>query len=164
MGRRILGIDPGLASSGWGLIEQRDNRVCHLAHGCIETAAADGHAPRLLAIYRAVKSIIGQWRPDAGALETLYFAKNVKTALPVSEARGVLCLALAEAALPVFEYSPNLIKQAVVGVGSADKRQVQEMTRLILGLADIPRPDHAADALGAAICCAYQIPALSPRP
>lgn len=161
MGRRILGIDPGLASSGWGLIEQRDNRVFHLAHGCIETAPSEAHALRLLSIYRDIKNVIAHWGPEAGAIETLYFAKNVKTALPVSEARGVLCLAMAEGDLPVFEYGPNLIKEAVVGVGSADKRQVQEMTRLILGLAAIPRPDHAADALAAAICCAYRLPVTS---
>ena len=151
----MIGIDPGLARAGWGVIEYRDNRVRCLAHGCIETPAAEARARRLLTIYQEIRRIIKEWRPRAGAIEELYFAKNAKSAMPVAEARGVLCLALAEAGIPVYEYSPNKIKQAISGVGSADKAQVQEMVRLILGLESAPRPDHAADALGAAICHAH---------
>lgn len=151
---RILGIDPGLASSGWGLVERKDNRVHYIAHGCIETESQQDHSKRLLLIYKEIKLIIEKFAPKAGAIETLFFSKNVKSAMPVAEARGVLSMAMAEAGLPVFEYSPSTIKISVSGVASADKQQVQEMVRLILGLSEIPRPDHSADALAAAICCA----------
>ena len=97
------------------------------------------------------------YQPQEAAIETLYFARNAKSAIPVAEARGVLSMALAEQGLPVREFSPNGIKQAVVGAGKAEKRQIQEMVRLILGLETIPKPDHAADALGAAICCAHAL-------
>jgi crossover junction endodeoxyribonuclease RuvC len=151
----ILGIDPGLAAAGWGLVEKRENRVSYRAHGCIETSSEERHADRLLSIYQQLKLIIKKWQPAAGAIEALYFAKNAKSAMPVAEARGVLCLAMAEAGLSVFEYAPNTIKLAITGIARADKMQVQEMTRLILGLEKIPSPNHAADALGAAICCAH---------
>jgi crossover junction endodeoxyribonuclease RuvC len=98
------------------------------------------------------------WKPGEAALETLYFGRNVSSAIPVAEARGVITAALAERGLPVREFTPNAIKQGVVGVASADKTQIQEMVRIILGLPEIPKPDHAADALGAAICCAYLAP------
>jgi crossover junction endodeoxyribonuclease RuvC len=150
----IIGIDPGLASSGWGIVEKKDNRVFYRAHGCIETSPREPHSERLLTIYREIKKVVKKWKPEACAVETLYFARNARSAMPVGEARGVLCMAMAEAGLPVFEYQPNQIKLAVTGVARAEKEQVQEMVRLILGLEAIPRPDHAADALGAAICCA----------
>lgn len=149
---RILGIDPGLANSGWGVVDSLANRALHRAHGCIITRADTEHALRLLHIYREIRAVIDEWKPEACAMESLYFAKNAKTAMPVGEARGVLCLAMAESDIPIFEYGPNAIKQAVTGTGSADKTQVQNMVRVILGLVESPRPDHAADALGAAIC------------
>ncbi|MDR2509851.1 MAG: crossover junction endodeoxyribonuclease RuvC [Spirochaetaceae bacterium] len=155
--QRILGVDPGLASSGWGIVEKRQNRLRHIAHGCIETSAGRKQPERLLHIYRELRSVIETWQPEAGAIEELYFAKNVKSALPVAHARGVLCLAMAESGLNVFEYSPLAIKQAVTGTGGAEKHQVQHMVKLLLALQDIPRPDHAADALSAAICCANSI-------
>ncbi|GHV84156.1 crossover junction endodeoxyribonuclease RuvC [Spirochaetia bacterium] len=152
--RRIIGIDPGLASSGWGIIELKDNRVLYLTHGCIETAANVSHPLRLLEIYKEIRKVIKKWQPNESAIEKLYFARNAKSAMPVGEARGVLCMALAGEGLPIHELTPNAIKQAVTGVGSAEKMQVQDMTRIILGLTEIPKPDHAADALAAAICAA----------
>jgi crossover junction endodeoxyribonuclease RuvC len=136
------------------VVEKNGNRVRHLSHGCIETSPRQAHAQRLLQIYQHIKAVIAQWGPASGAVETLYFAKNVKSAMPVAEARGVLCMAMAEAGLSVYEYSPATIKLAITGVARAEKTQVQEMTRLILGLEKTPSPNHAADALGAAICCA----------
>jgi crossover junction endodeoxyribonuclease RuvC len=108
-----------------------------------------------LIIYRSFKSVLDEYLPSEAGMETLYFAKNITSAMPVSEARGVLSLALAERGLAVREYTPMAIKQAVVGRGAAEKRQVQELVRLILGLESIPKPDHAADALGAAVCRAH---------
>ncbi|MDR1218885.1 MAG: crossover junction endodeoxyribonuclease RuvC [Treponema sp.] len=156
--RRIIGVDPGLASTGWGVIEtdaRRAQNVRYIAHGCIETAPDKPLTERLLFIHDALAEVLATWKPVEAAVETLYFGRNITSALPVAEARGVLCMTLAEAGLPVRELTPNAIKQAVVGAARADKEQVQEMARLILGLDAIPKPNHAADALGAAICCAY---------
>jgi crossover junction endodeoxyribonuclease RuvC len=152
--RRIIGVDPGLASSGWGALEYSGQRTRYLAHGCIETPASQNHAERLLAIYNEIRAVLDIWSPDEAAVEVLFFARNVKSAIPVAEARGVLCMALAQAGLLVREFTPNEIKKAVSGVSTADKRQVQEMVRIILGLDTAPRPDHASDALAAAICAA----------
>ncbi|MDR0410172.1 MAG: crossover junction endodeoxyribonuclease RuvC [Spirochaetaceae bacterium] len=153
--RRIIGVDPGLASSGWGVLEYSGQRARYLAHGCIETPASQNHAERLLSIYNEIRAVLDKWRPVEAAVEGLFFARNVKSAIPVAEARGVLCMALAQAGLLVREFRPNEIKKAVSGVATADKRQVQEMIRIVLGLEAAPRPDHAADALAAAICSAY---------
>jgi crossover junction endodeoxyribonuclease RuvC len=155
---RIIGVDPGLASTGWGVIEadaRPARRVRYLSHGCIETLPDKPLTERLLFIHNALAEVLETWKPAEAAVETLYFGRNITSALPVAEARGVLCMTLAEAGLPVRELTPNAIKQAVVGAARADKEQVQEMARLILGLDAIPKPNHAADALGAAICCAY---------
>ncbi|GAB1482734.1 crossover junction endodeoxyribonuclease RuvC [Treponema sp.] len=148
-------MDPGLASAGWGIIEVSGSRLLHVAHGCINTKAGIPRPERLLKIYSEFRSIMEQYSPTEAAIETLYFAKNISSAMPVAEARGVLCLALAESKLSVGEYTPMAIKQAVVGRGAADKGQVQELVRLLLGLATIPKPDHAADALAAAVCRAH---------
>jgi crossover junction endodeoxyribonuclease RuvC len=153
--RRILGVDPGLASSGWGVLEYAGSRLHYIAHGCIETEAGRPRAERLFFIYRSFCEIIDAYKPSESAIEELYFGKNVTNAMYVAEARGVLSMALAQRGIPVNEYKPNAIKQAVVGSAKADKKQVQEMVRLILGLKEVPKPDHAADALGAAICCAH---------
>ncbi|MDR2103542.1 MAG: crossover junction endodeoxyribonuclease RuvC [Treponema sp.] len=156
--RRIIGIDPGLASTGWGMIEYREGRIRYLAHGCIETKADRPRAERLFFILESLRTVLDLWEPRESALETLYFGRNVSSAIPVAEARGVIAAALAERGLPVREFTPNAIKQGVVGIASADKRQIQEMVRIILGLGEAPKPDHAADALGAAICCAHSVP------
>jgi crossover junction endodeoxyribonuclease RuvC len=149
-------VDPGLASSGWGVIDSGNQRLRYIAHGCIETAADCPRAERLFFIYREFCSVLETYRPGESAVEILYFGRNVTSAIAVAEARGVFSLALAQKGLAVREYAPNAIKQAVTGGARADKRQVQEMVRLLLGLAALPEPDHAADALAAAICCAHQ--------
>jgi crossover junction endodeoxyribonuclease RuvC len=153
--RRIIGIDPGLASTGWGVVEYAAGRVKYIAHGCIETGAQSPRAERLLCIYREINNVLDTWNPEEAAMESLYFGRNVTSAIAVAEARGVLSLALSERNLPLSEFTPHAIKQAVVGVHKARKEQVQEMVRLILGLPVIPAPDHAADALGAAVCLAH---------
>ena len=155
MKRRIIGLDPGLASTGWGIVDYENSRITYLAHGCIETKAAVPRAERLFSIYREINNVLDTYSPTESAMETLYFGKNVSSAITVAEARGVLSLAMAERNLFLTECTPNQIKQAVVGVTKADKEQVQEMVALILGLPVIPKPDHAADALGAAICAAH---------
>ncbi|MDR2808182.1 MAG: crossover junction endodeoxyribonuclease RuvC [Spirochaetaceae bacterium] len=155
--RRIIGVDPGLASCGWGIVDVIEQRIRYVVHGCIKTAADTPHAQRLLSIHRVFKTVLDEYKPTESAIETLYFARNVSSAIPVAEARGVLCMTLAERGLPVFEFTPSAIKQGVVGRGAADKAQVQELVRIILGLSAIPSPDHAADALGAALCCANTV-------
>ncbi|MGL4985642.1 MAG: crossover junction endodeoxyribonuclease RuvC [Treponemataceae bacterium] len=149
--RRVLGIDPGLASTGWGVIDYIDNRYRHIAHGTIETKSKTPHEIRLLEIYNTISSVIAKFSPTEAGMEALYFAKNVTSALPVAESRGVVLLCLAQNALSVCEYSPLSIKQAVVGSAKAEKSHVQHYVKLLLGLSEIPRPDHAADALAAAI-------------
>lgn len=154
-GRRIVGVDPGLAAAGWGVVDVRGSRIVHVAHGCIQTGAGVPRSERLLLIYTEFQRILDEYRPTEAGMETLYFAKNITSAMPVAEARGVFCLALAGRGIDIAEYTPMAIKQAVVGRGAADKKQVQELVRLILSLPEIPRPDHAADALGAAVCRAH---------
>lgn len=149
---RIIGIDPGLASVGFGVLETRGPALRHLCHGCIVTRKEDETGRRLLSIFAAVSDLIEEWAPGAAAMESLYFWKNVSSALPVSEAKGVIRLAFARASLPLAEYSPTAIKQAVSGSARSEKAQVQEMVRILLRLEEPPRPDHAADALAAAIC------------
>ena len=149
---RIIGIDPGLASVGYGVIESRRGSLAYLCHGCVTTRSGDETGARLLAIFAAVADLIEAWEPQAASMESLYFWKNVSSALPVAEAKGVIRLAFARAAVPLVEFSPTAIKQAVSGSARSEKAQVQEMVRLILGLELVPRPDHAADALAAAIC------------
>ena len=152
--RRIIGIDPGLASTGWGVIECRGGKIRYIDHGSIVTRAGRPQAERLFSILESLRSVLDTYRPGESAVETLYFGKNVSSAIPVAEARGVIFAALAERGLMVHEFRPNAIKEGVVGVSRADKKQVQEMVRIILGLENVPSPDHAADALGAAICAA----------
>jgi len=129
-------------------------RVCHVAHGCIETKAGTDAALRLLHVMESLRAVVGEYRPDESAVEILYFGKNVSSGIPVAESRGVIFAVLAESGIPVAEFRPNAVKQGVTGVSSAGKRQVQEMVRVILGLDRIPKPDHAADALAVAICAA----------
>lgn len=155
--RRIVGVDPGLASAGWGVIETAGSKIIHIAHGSIQTPAGKPRSERLLTIYTIFKNVLLEYLPREAGMETLYFARNISSAMPVAEARGVLCLALAEQGIEVREYTPMAIKQTVVGSGAANKAQVQELIRIILGLAEIPKPDHAADALGAAVCRAHDI-------
>lgn len=149
---RVLGVDPGTAITGYGVVEQVKGDLKPLAFGVIRTPADQPLPNRLQSIYRAVSTLAQQWEPEAAAVEELFFSKNVRTAMSVGQARGVALLALADAGLDVAEYTPLTIKQAVTGYGNADKAQVQEMVRLLLELAEVPRPDDAADALAVAIC------------
>lgn len=149
--RRVIGIDPGLASTGFGIVIASSNRLEYIAHGVITTSAKLVHQDRLLAIFNEINEVLDRYSPLEAGMETLYFAKNVSSAMGVAEARGVVTLALALRGIELGEYTPHGIKQAVVGLARADKSQVQESVRLLLGLAAIPKPDHAADALAAAI-------------
>ncbi len=149
--RVVIGIDPGLASTGYGIVSSSRTRLSYVDHGVIKTTADTPHQERLLAIFHGISALLERFKPTEAGMETLYFAKNVSSAMAVAEARGVVTLALALGGIPLGEYTPHGIKQAVVGVARADKSQVQEAVRLLLGLAEIPRPDHAADALAAAI-------------
>ena len=158
---RIIGVDPGLASIGWGVLEYSSGRLTYIAHGCIETSAEMPKGERLAFIYRSILKIAKTYKPSEAAMENLYFGKNHLSAMAVAEARGVLFMALASQGLPVRELTPSAVKIAVTGLNRADKRQVQEMVRVILGLKEIPKPDHAADALGAAICAAHLNPNLA---
>jgi crossover junction endodeoxyribonuclease RuvC len=150
----IIGIDPGLAATGWGVVDCSGGRLRYIAHGSIKTEADSPRAERLFFIYGSFCKILDAYRPVVAAIENLYFGKNISSAMFVAEARGVLCMSLAQKKIPVVELTPNAIKKAVVGVNQADKNQIQEMVRAILGLDKIPRPNHAADALAAAVCAA----------
>lgn len=147
----VLGVDPGTAITGYGLVRQEDD-LALVACGAILTPAEWPLSLRLLHIYRQLSAVLEQYRPDAVAVEELFFSKNVRTAMSVGQARGVVLLAAAQAGLPVAEYTPTEVKQAVTGFGGADKRQMQEMVRLLLGLNAAPQPDDAADAVAIAVC------------
>lgn len=152
---RVLGFDPGTATTGFGIIDHRGTRLTHIAHGVISTPADAHFAARLKTIYDRVSVLLDEYRPDAVAIEKLYFSRNVTTGISVAQARGVIALAAAQAGKPIAEFSPLEVKNAVVGYGKATKRQVQEMVRILLNLAELPRPDDAADALALAICQAH---------
>jgi len=152
---RVLGLDPGLASTGWGVLDACPGRILYVAHGCITTHSSMPMGDRLLHIHEKLREILDLYRPVEGAMEALYFAKNVTSALAVSEAKGVLRLSCRQSGVVLAEYGPGAIKQSLAGQGRADKAQVQEFVRLVLGLPEIPRPDHAADALAAAVCHAH---------
>jgi crossover junction endodeoxyribonuclease RuvC len=152
---RILGIDPGTATVGYGLIEACDGRLTAVAYGVITTTARVRTAGRLQHIYREINRLIGQYQPDTAAVEQLFFGRNVTSAFMVGQARGVLLLALANAGLPIGEYSPPKIKEAVSGYGKASKEQVQFMVQNVLSLDIPPKPDDAADGLAVAITHYY---------
>ena len=152
MTQTIIGIDPGLASTGVGFVEIAGSGYRYVHHEVIRTNSDTEHAARLLSIYDRLTELVAKYGPMRAGVESLYFARNATSAIPVAEARGVVLLALHSAGVRVREYPPQSIKQAVVGVSRADKTQVQELVRVILGLKEVPRPDHAADALAAAIC------------
>ncbi|HEX7975735.1 MAG TPA: crossover junction endodeoxyribonuclease RuvC [Anaerolineales bacterium] len=149
----IIGIDPGTATTGYGLVrEEEDGSLAVVDYGAILTAPDLPMPQRLLELYRRLRELLLLHRPQSGAVEKLFFQRNVRTAISVGQGRGVVLLALAEAGLPVVEYTPLEVKLAVAGYGGADKSQVQYMVKALLGLEDIPRPDDAADALAIAIC------------
>ena len=148
----VLGIDPGIANTGYGFIKADTSTLTPLGYGCIRTTPKDESAQRLKIIYDELVQLAGKYQPEFFALEDLFFSKNVSSAFAVGEARGVIKLAAANTNRQVYSYPPVEIKQAVVGYGKASKGQVQEMVKILLGLKKIPRPDHAADALAIAIC------------
>jgi crossover junction endodeoxyribonuclease RuvC len=150
--RRILGIDPGLAGTGWGVLENRNGKILYIDHGTIITKADRPRAERLFFIMHSIRLIIEKYKPGEAAIEKLFFGKNVSSAIPVAEARGVISAVIAERGIPLRELTPNAIKKGVTGFAGADKEQVQEMVKIILSLAEAPKPNHAADALAAAIC------------
>ena len=149
--KRILGIDPGYARLGWGVIES-NGRECRLVdYGCIETPKDEEFPTRLAILNQELERIIDEFRPNDIAIEELFFAKNTKTAMSVAHARGIIMLRAVSHSGRIFQYKPNQVKQATTGVGRADKHQMQDMVRRILGLSSVPKPDDAADALAVAI-------------
>jgi crossover junction endodeoxyribonuclease RuvC len=151
----VLGVDPGTARTGYGLVAEGSGRLRALDWGVIATEKDTPMPTRLLAIYDRLGQLIRLHRPAALAVEEIFFNRNVRSALAVGQARGVVLLTAAEAGLPVLEYTPPQVKQAVTGYGGAGKAQLQAMVKLILGLGETPRPDDAADALAVAICCIH---------
>ncbi|MCX6794674.1 MAG: crossover junction endodeoxyribonuclease RuvC [Candidatus Falkowbacteria bacterium] len=152
MAKIILGIDPGIADTGYGLIKNEGGKLTCLAYGSIKTKAGGDLAARLLLLNSELDKIIKKYQPDLAAVEQLFFNKNVRTALVVGQARGVALLTLKQNNLPVVDFTPAQVKQAVSAYGQASKKQVQKMVKLILNLSVLPQPDDAADALAIAIC------------
>ena len=150
---RVLGIDPGTARMGYGLVESKGTRPVWITHGCLMPPAKADAAGRLLFIAENLREIIRSHAPQVVSVEKLFFSRNVTTAISVGQARGVALLAAAEAGLPIREFTPGEVKLAVTGYGRADKAQIQFMVKTILGLREIPEPDDAADALAIAVCC-----------
>lgn len=148
----VLGIDPGTATTGFGLVESQKGRERLVAFGTFNTAASLTMPERLLIIHRELQSLLNEYQPEAMAIEQLFFNKNSKTALSVAQSRGVMLMTAAQACIGIAEYTPLQVKQAVVGYGSASKKQVQLMVQAILSMTSPPRPDDAADALAIAIC------------
>ena len=149
--QRYLGLDPGYGRLGYAVVEQRGAEWQLVDVGCVETAASRAFEERLVEVHDALDAILARWRPQEASLETLYFSKNVKTAMQVAEARGVLRLTLAKAGVPAFELAPNAVKLALTGSGSAGKDQVGRMVVRLLGLKEMPKPDDAADAVALAL-------------
>ncbi|HQA57247.1 MAG TPA: crossover junction endodeoxyribonuclease RuvC [Acetivibrio sp.] len=148
----IMGIDPGFAITGYGIVKYEGNRFTAIDYGAITTESSMELSKRLLLLYNGLVDIIDKFRPEAISIEELFFNKNTKTALNVGHGRGVAVLAAAQSGIDVFEYTPLQIKQAVVGYGRAEKVQIQQMVKIILNLSEIPKPDDVADALAVAVC------------
>ena len=154
----VLGIDPGVANTGYGVVAQQRGRMVALDGGVIETAAGREAGARLAVIYDRVCALLDEYRPDALALEDVYFGTNARSAFAVGQARGVVMLAAGQRAVPCASYTPQQVKGAVCGSGRAAKDQVQRMVQTLLALDELPQPDHAADALAVAICHANGAP------
>lgn len=154
----ILGIDPGNAICGYGVIKKNENGESEIIdYGCVRTESHFEQSERLKKIYSGLTKIIKKYNPHIMAVEDIFFYKNLKTAMRVSQSRGVIMLAAAENKIRVMEYTPLQIKQAMTGYGRAEKNQVQEMIKMVFNLKEIPKPDDAADALAVAVCCAHSI-------
>jgi crossover junction endodeoxyribonuclease RuvC len=154
---RIIGIDPGYAIVGFGILDYDGYKFTPIEYGAVTTEAGTPFPHRLKCIYEDLDFIFTKYKPDFMAIETLFFTTNQKTAINVAQARGIAVLVASLKDVPVFEYTPLQVKQSVVGYGKAKKKQVMDMTRRILGLAEIPKPDDAADALAVAVCGAHCI-------
>ncbi len=150
--RIILGIDPGLAHTGWGVVHQMGPRLACMAYGCVTTTADQELSWRLAKIHDQISAVIERYAPTCVGIETVWFGQNITAAFATGQARGAALVACAHSNLEVGEFSPKQIKLAVVGAGGAEKGQVQYMVKQLLSLSDVPKPDHAADALAAAIC------------
>ncbi|MDR3551489.1 MAG: crossover junction endodeoxyribonuclease RuvC [Clostridia bacterium] len=151
----IIGIDPGYAIVGYGVLKYEGNRFTVLDYGAIQTQAGVELSRRLEIIYDELMVVLLKWKPDVMAVEELFFTTNAKTAIGVGQGRGVILLAGCKCGAKIFEYTPLQVKQAVVGYGKADKQQVMELTKRILGLREVPKPDDTADALAIAVCHAH---------
>ena len=161
----VLGIDPGTARTGYGIVAREGGALRMLDYGCLETIADRSLGARLLLIHEALVDLIETHRPEAMGVERLFFNRNVQTAFAVGQARGVVLLAAAQHSVPVYEYGPHEVKLAVTGYGRASKEQVQRMVQLVLSMAELPRPDDAADALAVAVCTAHAATSVPmPRP
>lgn len=150
----ILGIDPGIADTGFGVISAEKSTFKAITYGTIKTSKADDLAKRLDYLYKDIEKLIKKHKPSKIGIESIFFAKNAKTAITIAHARGICLLAAQKAKAQIHEYTPLQIKQALTGYGAADKNQIQQMVKTILNLKEIPKPDDAADALACAICCA----------
>jgi crossover junction endodeoxyribonuclease RuvC len=151
----VLGIDPGTAATGYGIVERNGSKLRAVDYGCLETLSTDALPIRLMHIHQAVSGLIAEHHPELIGVERLFFNRNVQTAFAVGQARGAVLLAAAQAGVPVHEYGPHEVKMAVTGYGRAAKDQVQRMVQIVLGMPTLPRPDDAADALAVAICLAH---------
>ena len=154
-GRIILGIDPGTATMGWGVIRQEGNRLSYVQHGAVTTPSQWEMPRRLGRLFDGVTELVKGYRPETVAVEELFFNTNVTTAITVGQARGVVLLAAYRAGIEVAEYTPLQVKQAITSYGRAEKRQMQEMVKSLLRLREIPKPDDAADGLAIAVCHAF---------
>lgn len=159
---RVLGIDPGSRITGYGLIQKEGNRLLHVDNGAIHTESTDDFPGRLKTIYAALAEVIDKYKPDAVAVENIFFATNVQSALKLGQARGVAIVAGVNAGLPVYEYTALQVKQAVVGHGKAAKDQVQKMIKILLNLPEVAQAD-ASDALAVAVCHAHSVNLLALR-
>lgn len=148
----VMGIDPGFATTGYGVVDYTGNRFKVLDYGVIRTEAGEPFPQRLLVLHRQLRQLMEAWKPEVMAVEELFFGSNVTTGIKVGHARGVILLSAAVADIPVYEYTPMQVKLAVTGYGGAKKPQVQQMVKVLLNLESIPKPDDAADALAVAIC------------
>jgi len=157
----VLGIDPGVASTGFGLVRQNGDRLLQVDCGCIATVPQNSPQERLVKIYHELKKLLIDYKPHAVALERIYFGANTKTAMGVGQARGIALLVAAERKIAVYEYTPLEVKIAVTGYGKADKYQVQQMVKTLLKLSETPKPDDVADALAVAICHLHSYKLLS---
>ena len=149
--KRVIGIDPGLAHTGFGVVDSVAGRLSLVSYGVIETPSTESHEVRLLAIYNRLLAVLDEFRPDEAEIEALYFSRNSSSALAVAEAKGVITLCVTQQGIPLFEYTPNQIKSSVTGTSGADKETVEQYVKILLNLQVEPKPDHAADALAGAI-------------